>query len=320
MRVTRSVAGVSLAVVVALAFGGWWRWRDDASGQIQTSVIAASGRLEGTTLRVGSETAGRVVRLMVARGAVVERADTIAVLDDRRLAAAVDAARADAAAAEAAVMAESDGAFALEPRAALARRDAERYRRLFEDDAVSRQAVDRAETERQSLARQVDAAHAAHRLAARRAEAANANVRRLEIELGETVVRAPVAGVISAVVTREGEVVAAGAPVIALLAAEPMDLRVYLPLDVAGRIAIGMEARVYVEAFPKDVFAGRVQHIASDAEFTPKDVHMPDERTSLVYAVDIRVANPGGRLKDGFPADAHIRIDPTADWPEGPPW
>ena len=55
--------------------------------------------------------------------------------------------------------------------------------------------------------------------------------------------------------------------------------------------------------------------VDSQAQFTPRDIHMPDERVRLVFGVTLALENEDGRLKPGMPADAWIRIDDVA-WPE----
>jgi HlyD family secretion protein len=60
---------------------------------------------------------------------------------------------------------------------------------------------------------------------------------------------------------------------------------------------------VTVDAYT-DRFVGVVSHIASRAEFTPKNVQTQEERVHMVFAVKIRLENADHRLKAGMPADA----------------
>ncbi len=310
-----------LVVVAGGGIGaGWWALAGGDSDAIRQGVLVASGRLEGRTVRVASEAGGRVSRLLVERGQDVAEGQVVAVLDSRTLGTAVAGARAAVAAAEAAVAAAGDRVAALEAQVRLAATEASRYRRLFERDAVSRQVVDRAEAQQASLESEVQAARAAGVLARGEAGVARATLHAAELRLDEATIRSPTAGQVTALLARAGETVAPGMPVVTVLAADPMRLRVYLPLSVAGRVRPGAEALAFVASYPAEAFGGAVDRIAREAEFTPKDIHMPEERSTLVFAVDIRVANPDGKLKDGFPADAYIRWDPNAPWPDRPPW
>lgn len=319
MRGKSWIAIVALTVVAVGVALGWWLY-DSYAATGPSGMLAASGRLEGRSVRVASVAGGRITRLAVRKGDNVTLAQVIAELDSREISAAVAGARAALAAAEAGTVAATRRVAALQAQVELSRTEAARYVRLVEHDAAPRQAVDRADAQLKSLEEEIAAAGAARDLAARQAEVAGAELRRAQVRLDETTITAPVAGVVTAELARQGEMVGPGMPVVELLAAEDLKLRVYLPLADAERVSAGTEARVYVDALPGRFFPGTVERVAREAEFTPKDVHMPDERATLVFAVDIRIPNPEGALKDGFPADAYIRVAPNAPWPDRPPW
>lgn len=311
---------VALTAASVLVAVGWWVYDGYAAGSQVAGVVVASGRLEGRSVRVASQTGGRITQLIVRDGDRVEVGQRIAELDRREIAAAVEGARAAVAAAEAGLVAARRRVGALEAQAELARTEEARYRRLFERDAAPRQAVDRAEAQRESLDNELRAARAAQALAAHQVDAARAQRDAAQVRLDETTIESPAAGVVTAEIAREGEMAAPGLPVVQILTTDDMKLRAFLPLEEAGRVQPRMEARVYVGADPGRFFDGTVERVASEAEFTPKDVHMPDERATLVFAVDIRIPNANGVLRDGFPADAYIRLDPEARWPEKAPW
>ncbi|HJR51632.1 MAG TPA: efflux RND transporter periplasmic adaptor subunit, partial [Gemmatimonadales bacterium] len=73
-----------------------------------------------------------------------------------------------------------------------------------------------------------------------------------------------------------------------------------------GRIKVGSPARITVDAYPARQFPGRITEIASEAEFTPRNVQTRKERVNLVFRIKIAVDNPEGILKPGMPADADI--------------
>ncbi|NIU76274.1 MAG: HlyD family efflux transporter periplasmic adaptor subunit [Gammaproteobacteria bacterium] len=308
-----------LAVSV-LGAAGVWAYDSSTDREGAPGMFSASGRLELRAVRPSSGTGGRIVGLSVREGQRIRSGDTLAVLDSRAQTTRLTAARAAAAAAQEAVVSAARQADAVSTRLEQARREAERYRRLLEREAVSRQLAEQAETAVEQLESQLRAARAAEDLARRRADAEAARVRVAEIELDETVIIAPVDGVVSELLLRQGEIAAPGYPIMAIRESGNARLQVYLPLDSAERVQTGDSARVFVDAYPDRSFPGTVETVASEAEFTPRDVHMPDERATLVYEVAIRVEDPSGMLKDGFPADAWIRWDPGTAWPESAPW
>lgn len=310
------VAGTLVALVLAVS----WYAYDAYARQQPAGIVTASGRLEGRAVRVSAGAAGRIVRLAVREGDRVARGDLIAEIDRRDEEAAVAGARAAVAAAEAGAVAADRRVAALATRLELARTEAGRSARLFARDATSRQAMDRAAAEVESLESELRAAQAAATLARRQTDLARSQLAAADVHLSETRVVSPVTGVVSAELARSGETVGPGVPIVEILVADDMKLRVYLPLEQAERVAPGREARIYVAAAPDWFFPAAVERVAGQAEFTPKDVHMPDDRATLVFAVDLRIPNPDGVLKDGFPADAYIRWDPAAPWPEKRPW
>lgn len=311
---------VALVLVAGFAAGSLWL-RDRASASdLDPGILAASGRIEAEELRIGATTGGRVLRLGVEEGDSVHVGHVLARLDTRTLEAAAAGARAAVDGAVANAEAAERHVAALESQVALARTEAARYRRLYERDAAPRQAAEQAEAALVRLENEARAAAATRALAARQVEVARTQLQAAELQVEESTIVAPVPGQVEAVLVRAGEIVAPDMPLVVLREAEDARLVLYLPLLEGERVRPGTEARVHVEAFPDRAFEGRVARVASEAEFTPKDVHMPDERATLVFAVELRVPNPEGLLKDGFPADAYLRVDPRSPWPERRPW
>jgi len=320
MKNQASIAFVALTVAAVLVAAGWWLYDELAASDLPDGIVVGNGRLEVERVFVSSSVGGRVLRLAVDEGDRVSRGDIIAELDDRAPAAAVEEAAAAVEAATANRAAAERRIGALESELALAETEGRRYRELFAKDAAPRQAVDRAEAALERLASEVLAARSARDLAERQIGAARARRRAAQVQLDETRVQAPVSGTVDRVLTRAGELAVPGRPLLSLLENGSTKLRVYLPLEAAEQVLPGTEARVYLDAFPDRHFAGAVQRVAEEAEFTPRYVHLPDERGTLVFAVDVRISEQTRLLKDGFPADAYLRTDTAAAWPEGPPW
>jgi len=76
-------------------------------------------------------------------------------------------------------------------------------------------------------------------------------------------------------------------------------------------VRLGDVVRIRIDAFPNRDFQGKVVEIAQRAEFTPKEVHVKDERVKLVFAVKVRIDNPEGFAKPGMPADVRIAAAPN---------
>ncbi len=275
-------------------------------------------------------------RLSEAQAALAAAREELALLR-RRVPLRIDTARADVAHAEAALE-------AAKARAHQARKDARRYADLAKTGGVDRYAADQAELAWQVARTELATAMAAleqarkrlaeaelgaeeirakeHQVAvaearAKEAEAALAEARSL---LADLRVRAPADGTLVTRIVDAGEVVAAGAPLFTLVDLDRLYLKVYVPEKEIGRLRLGLEARIYSDAFPDHPFPARVRYIADRAQFTPKEVQTPDERVKLVYAVKLYLdENPEHRLTPGLPADAVIRWRPGVPW-TAPRW
>lgn len=293
--------------------------------------LFASGTVEATEADLGFQLPGRIEEIVPREGDAVSGGELLARLDVRELTAGRDAALAEAAEAEALLrelrrgtrgeeVALAEAAVRAATRQAEeASRDAARARRLFEGGAVSRQAVDRAETalevarsameqaeQRLALAREGPRAETVEAQEARVARA-RAQVERAEAALANAVVTAPFPGLVTVRHRQPGETVAPGSPVLTLL--DPADrwVRIYVREDVVGRVAIGQRARIVSDSWPDRSYDGEVVFIGSQAEFTPRNVQTAEERTKLVYPVKVRiVGDPGFELKPGVPADVTL--------------
>ena len=123
-------------------------------------------------------------------------------------------------------------------------------------------------------------------------------------------VTAPMDGVVLVKSAEPGEVLAAGTTVVTLGNLAKPWLRAYINEQDLGRMKLGTTVKVTTDSFPDKTYSGRVSFIASDAEFTPKQIQTQEERVKLVYRIKIDVDNPAGELKSNMPADAEIPLSP----------
>lgn len=119
-------------------------------------------------------------------------------------------------------------------------------------------------------------------------------------------IAAPVGGLVLELSIHEGELAAPGGTMLTLGDLDEVTLTVYVPEDKLGQVKVGQKVEVQVDSFPDRTFTGQVVAIASEAEFTPRNVQTKEERVNMVFAVDVRLPNPDHALKPGVPADATI--------------
>ena len=128
-----------------------------------------------------------------------------------------------------------------------------------------------------------------------------------QARLAEMRIQSPLTGLVLRKNLEVGEMANPGVSILTLMDPHDMWLRAYVSETEVGRIRVGQQALITVDAFPGRTFAGAISEIASEAEFTPKNVQTKKERVNLVFRVKIAVRDAEGVLKPGLPADAQLR-------------
>jgi len=278
--------------------------------------LYGSGRVEATEVQVAAEVTGRVLESQLAEGRTVEANEVLARLDETDLRTRLKQAEANVSAAARAQERAAEQLRTWRHHLQTAQADLARYRKLRASGDVSAQMLDQAENRFREARGQVEALTAALAQAAARREAAAREVELLRSQLDKTVIRAPIAGTVLTKGIEVGELATPGRVIAVLADLTQVELKVYVPERELAKIRLGDPARVRVDAFPDRYFEARVARVDPRAQFTPKDVHMPDERARLVFGVTLALQSGEGYLRPGMPADAWIRWEPTAAWPE----
>jgi multidrug resistance efflux pump len=130
-----------------------------------------------------------------------------------------------------------------------------------------------------------------------------AQLAQIETQMEKLVVHAPQEGVILVRSVHTGEVAQAGMTVMTIAKLDKLTVTVYLPEDRYGEVSLGDTASLSVDSFPGETFSATVTRIADQAEYTPRNVQTKEERQTTVYAVELSVENPDGKLKPGMPVD-----------------
>lgn len=148
-------------------------------------------------------------------------------------------------------------------------------------------------------------------LSFRRAEIARAkaNLALIESQLADTVAVSPVDGVVLVKAADVGEVLAAGTTIVTIGDIDHPWLRAYINQTDLGRVKLGTKAKITTDSYHDKNYEGRVSFIASEAEFTPKQIQTQEERVKLVYRIKIDLDNPRHELKSNMPADAVISLE-----------
>jgi len=241
-------------------------------------ALTLSGNVEVTEVNMGFKIPGRVQGVYTDEGRTVTKGEKIATLDSAEFESMVNQSKASVKNAEA--------------QYEKARKDHERYTMLYRDGVIASQ--------------QMDAAKATYDVAVSQLQLSRASLSTAQVKLKDSVMYAPLNGVVLRKNIEEGETVGAGTMVITIGDLEHPWVKVYVKEDELGAVKLGQLADVVVDSFPHKRYEGIVTYIASDAEFTPKNVQTKEERVKLVFGVKVSVKNQNNELKPGMPADVKI--------------
>jgi HlyD family secretion protein len=180
-----------------------------------------------------------------------------------------------------------------------------------EDIDAARADVVRAQAELQATqASQLELKRREEDMLAHRADVARARaqVAITDTEINDTVVVAPIDGVVLVKSAEVGEVLAAGATVVTIGDIDHPWLRAYVNETDLARVKFGQSASLTTDSYPGKTYPGRISFISSQAEFTPKQIQTREERVKLVYRIKIEVDNRTRELKSNMPVDAEIQL------------
>lgn len=309
------IGAVVIAAVAALAA---WQWSQ--RNETATGIAIANGRIEAEEIDVATKMPGRVMEILVEEGDFIEKASILARFDERELKAAFARAEAERRRADQAVKQAEAQIKLRDSQCALARKEFERTKQLHDSGHATAQRLDARRTDKEVAEAACVAARAelenAHELVA----AMTAEAQRLEEQLGETVITAPRTARVLYRLAEPGEVLPAGGRVATLIDPTDVFMTVFLPTSEAGRLSIGADARIVLDAVPEIAIPAKVSFVASRAQFTPRQVETADERAKLMFRVKLKI-DPAllgrykERVKTGLPGVAYIDVAGEGSWP-----
>jgi len=151
-------------------------------------------------------------------------------------------------------------------------------------------------------------------------DAARAAIESISADINDAVLTAPRAGRVQYRVAQPGEVLPSGGRVLNLVDVGDVYMTFFLPTAQAGRVAMGTEVRIVLDAVPQYVIPAKVSFVADVAQFTPKTVETEEERQKLMFRVKAQISPELLRqyiqyVKTGLPGVAYVKLDPEAEWP-----
>ncbi|NLB06465.1 MAG: HlyD family efflux transporter periplasmic adaptor subunit, partial [Desulfobulbaceae bacterium] len=152
------------------------------------------------------------------------------------------------------------------------------------------------------------------------AEGARATIEKIQADLTDSDLKAPRDGRVQYLVAQPGEVVGAGGRVLNMVDLSDVYMTFFLPTLQAGRLAMGSEVRLVLDAAPQYVIPAHVSYLADVAQFTPKTVETASEREKLMFRVKAQIPADLLRkyivhVKTGLPGIAYVRVNQQLPWP-----
>lgn len=339
-RILMGLAG--LAVLATLV---WLEMRPTGLGE---GFASGNGRIEATEIDVATKLPGRVVEIDVDEGDFVQPGQVLARMDTEVLQAQLNQAGAQVRQAENAIltaralvaMRESEKSTA---EAVVHQRQAEltaatkRHQRTeilvarnamarqqLDDDLATRQSAQAALAASRSQVLTAEAGIAAAKSQVIEAEsaleAAKASESRLQADIRDSELKTDRVARVQYRVAQPGEVLGAGGKLLNLVDLADVYMTFFLPERQAGRVALGAEVRLVIDAAPQYVIPAKVSYVASVAQFTPKTVETESEREKLMFRVKARIdpellKKHMEQVKTGLPGMAYLKLDAEAEWP-----
>jgi len=310
---------VAAALVVAIAAGAVW-WGSQRSS-LPAGFASGNGRIEATEIDIAAKIQGRIAEVLVDEGDTVEAGQILARMDTKVLEAQLREAEAEVKKAE---QASAAAAALMEQRAAecdLAETELKRSEKLFREGGISRERLDQDRTRVESARAACAQARAQFEREKAGINGAIAQVERLKADLEDSILTAPRRGRVLYRLAEPGEVLPAGGKVLTIVDVTDVYMTFFLPETVAGKVAIGAEARIVLDAAPDLVIPASISFVSPRAQFTPKEVETRTEREKLVFRIKAQIdpellKKHEPKVKTGIPGVAYVRLDPRAEWPE----
>ncbi|TDK49006.1 HlyD family efflux transporter periplasmic adaptor subunit [Antarcticimicrobium luteum] len=325
---TRPVAALlgALALVTMGAMPGLAEGRFEAllekfgKASAAEDIYHSNGRLEAQTVDAATKYAGRLTSVTVREGDLLTAGEVIAQMETSDAMAKLNGAKAAVLRSRAAKALSEATLMQAQSTFDVARITYERAVKLHESGTTAQSVLDDATNTLNSAKASVAMARAQISDAEALIAVSEAEEQQVQLMLDDLTIRAPLRGRALYRLHEPGEVIAAGAPVVTMLDLTDVYMNIYLPAVVAGRLALGDEARLILDPIPDQVVPARITFISPDAQFTPKNVETAEQREELVFRVRLTVPRAllerfEDRIKTGVRGIGFVRTNPVADWP-----
>jgi len=317
-RIPRKLLVAILAVIVAA--GAFFAWKILRKPGLPAGIAGGNGRLEATSIYISAKYPGKINEVLFHEGDTVDAGQVVARMDTSTLDAQLREAVAKTREAEDARKAALADIDVKKANYDFAAQQSERSRQLVPRGAVSEQEYETDHSRMLADRAQLVGSKAEAVKAESTIEAAKATTDKTRAQINDTVLVSPIRARVETRLAEPGEVLPEGGRVYSLTDLSDVYMYVFLPATVTGKIALGSEARIVLDAAPNNPIPAFVSFVSPLAQFTPKTVETAEERHNLTFRVKLQIDRNRLRrweplVKTGLPGMGYVRTDPSVPWP-----
>ncbi len=322
-KITTKLIVVGLIIAVGAAFG--WQWWQRQQATLPNDIAMGNGRIEADQVDITTKYSGRVMQILVQEGDLVKPGQILAVMDTVELQAQLAQAQAQLAQADAGVVEGEALIVQRESELTLATQELDRVLPLLKSGALPQSSGDQKQSIRNTANAAVAASKAHLNTLKQSVLAAKAAVQRIQTQIDDATLTAPVMGRVLYRLAQPSEVLGGGGKVLTLINLADIYMEIFLPSSQAYRTAIGAEARITLDIIDFGIPA-TVSFVSPESQFTPKQVETQSERDKLMFRVKVRIPQELvlrhiEQVKTGVRGVTYVRLSnlsgvSASPWPE----
>lgn len=311
---------IIIGAVAGMIGGGIFLFDYMNRSDIPESIAFGNGRIEATEVDIATRLSGRLTEVSVNEGDIVTAGQIVAKLDTDELNARLQQAQAQVQQ----VRENRKYASAIvrqhQSELELARKNLARSQNLYVNNNISLVQLQQHEAAVDSLVAAIAAAKAQVVASDSAINAALAQKQAIQTNINDSLLKSPIEGRVLYKLLEPGEVIGSGGKVLTVLKMDDIYMTIFLPTSDVGRVKIGSEARIKLDAIDT-VIPAKVSFVSPEAQFTPKQIETQNEREKLMFRVKVKI-DPDflqsnlQRLNSGSPGVAYVQLDENASWPE----
>ena len=318
-RRSRRMLWLLAFVIVGASGGGAWWWHTRQVG-LPVGIASGNGRIEADEIDIETKFAGRIAEMLADEGDMVKAQQVLARMDTRDIEASLKKSEALVQGARQSLDEARANVVQQTSQVTLAQQQLDRTNDLVKRGFATNELLDQRRQTINAATAALNAANNRVGVAAQALDAATHDVELYKVNIADNSLVAPREGRIQYRIANIGEVLAAGGKIFTMLDIEYVYMDIYLPTGEAGKVKIGADARIVLDALPNRAIPAKVAFVATQAQFTPKTVETKDERDKLMFRVRVkidpeRLRAHAASVRSGLPGVAYVKSDPQLAWP-----